>query len=326
MSVVSNCRKAISLGLAASVVFSVGAVLGRTGAVSADESPVRPRIPVILDTDIGTDIDDAYALALCVASPELDLLGVTTVNGDTHTRAAIACRFLAAVGKGDVPVAAGRRTDQKEYGQFQYGKGDVGKRPVAETAVDFLYAQLKARPGEITLLTIGDLTNIADLITAHPDCKPWIKRVVSMGGAVRVGYNHRPPVEVEWNIKQDIKSAQIVFASGVPLVLAPLDATTHLKLDEPLRQRLFSADRPLTQQLLALSRLWEGKDPVLYDPVAVALVFEPRFSKLEELRIEVDDQGFTREVPGRPNARVAVSTARDEFLNWYIRRVTEAGK
>jgi inosine-uridine nucleoside N-ribohydrolase len=118
---------------------------------------------------------------------------------------------------------------------------------------------LKARPGEITLLTIGDLTNIADLITAHPDCKPWIKRVVSMGGAVRVGYNHRPPVEVEWNIKQDIKSAQIVFASGVPLVLAPLDATTHLKLDEPLRQRLFSADRPLTQQLLALSRLWRGR-------------------------------------------------------------------
>jgi inosine-uridine nucleoside N-ribohydrolase len=181
---------------------------------------------------------------------------------------------------------------------------------------------LKARPGEITLIAVGDLTNIAELITTHPDCKPWIKRVVSMGGAVRVGYNHRPPAEVEWNIKQDIKGAQVVFASGLPLVLAPLDATTHLKLGEPLRQKIFAAETPLTKQLFALTRLWEGKDPVLYDPVAVALAFDEKFSKMEELRLVVDDKGFTREVPGQANARVAVSTEKDPFLDWYIRRVT----
>jgi purine nucleosidase len=282
------------------------------------------KVPIIVDTDIGTDIDDAFALALALQSPELQLVGVTTVSADAYTRALIACRMLEAVGRADVPVAAGRprRARPEQKGQYQYGLDpSFQKRPVAESAVEFIFAQLKAHPGELTLVSIGDLTNLGRLITEHPESKPLIKRIVIMGGAVRVGYNGKPPASWEWNIRSDIKAAQTVFSSGLPLVVAPLDATTMLKLQEPMRERIFSANTSLADQLHALYRLWGKTTPTLFDPVAVMLSFNETFCEMEDLRIEVDDQGFTREAPGKPNAHVATSIRRDDFLKWYVGRI-----
>jgi purine nucleosidase len=294
----------------------------------AAPSAEKKRLPVLLDTDIGSDVDDAFALALVLASPELELLGVTTVSGDTQARARIACRLLMEAGRRDVPVSAGAapQPPQDIGGQLRYQQ-DAGvdferiAKPVREPAVTFLYNQLRARPGEVTLLTIGPLTNAARLLREHPDCKPWIKRIVLMAGSVRVGYKDAPPPEVEWNVKCDIPAAQAVFASGLPLVVAPLDATTSLKLEEPLRRRLFAARTPLTGQVQALYRLWGQPTPTLFDPVAVALCFDERFCKMEELRLEVDDKGLTRIAEGKPNARVATAIQRAEFLEWYVKRV-----
>src|SRR5262249_9707919 len=185
-------------------------LLGTPPAASAQAPPV-PKVPILLDTDIGDDIDDALALALALASPEIDLCGVTTVSGDAHTRALIVCRLLHAVGRGDVPVASGApdRPVPDFSGQMQYGlRPSFRKRPERDTAVEFLYKQLKARPGELTLVPVGPLTNVAELLRKHPDCKPWIKRIVLMGGGVRVGYNLKPPPVPEWNIKSDVKAAQ----------------------------------------------------------------------------------------------------------------------
>jgi inosine-uridine nucleoside N-ribohydrolase len=285
------------------------------------------KVPVLLDTDLGDDIDDAFALGLILASPELELRGITTVQGDAHTRALIACRFLHAVGREGVPVASGRGSQEKPElrGQMQYGLRPVYRGPVRESAVDFLYKQLKVRKGELTLLTIGPLTNVAALFDKHPDCKPWIKRIVVMGGAVKVGYNGKPPVEAEYNVKTDIKAAQTVFRAGVPLLVIPLDATTDLKIDNAALHKLFAAATPLTNQLRALYQLWDKPTPVLFDPVAVALCFEEKFCTLEDLRLEVDDKGITRAVKGKPNARVAMSIRREEFLKWCLDRLA-AGK
>ncbi len=294
------------------------------GAAAAQAQPPAARIPVLLDTDIGDDIDDALALALVLRSPELDLRGVTTVLGDAHTRALIVCRLLHAAGREDVPVAAGAaaRPVPEFKGQMQYGlRPAFRNRPERETAVGFLYRQLKARPGELTVLAVGPLTNVAELLHKHPDCKPWIRRIVLMGGAVRVGYNAKAPPVPEWNIKSDVKAARDVFASGVPLVVAPLDATTTVGLEGKLLRRLLDARTPLTDQLHALYQLWGEKTPVLYDPVAVMLCFKDGPCKMEELRLEVDDRGVTRIVPGKPNARVATAIRRDEFLTWYVERV-----
>jgi competence ComEA-like helix-hairpin-helix protein len=299
-------------------------VCGPVAVRAQGPGPVPGKVPVLLDTDLGTAIDDAFALAFVLASPELDLRGITTVHGDAHTRALIACRFLHAVGRDDIPVASGSpaREQPEAAGQFQYGLRPSVKRPEREPAVEFLYSQLRARPNEYTLLALGPLTNLGELLTRHPDCKPWIKRIVLMGGALRVGYDEKASVDAEWNVRTDVRSAQAVFASGVPLVVAPLDATAGVKLEEPLRSRVLRAQTPATQQVRILYDLAGQPLPTLFDPVAVALSFEERFCAMADLRLEVDARGFTRTAPGKPNARVATSIRRQEFLNWFVDRLT----
>lgn len=312
----------------------LGATLLGSSALAADAKKKGEKaIPIILDTDIGTDVDDAFALALVLASPELDLRGVTTVGSEPRMRAQMVCRFLTAVDRRDILVAAGAAPQPVEeiekQGRYANAPDDLRSRmvkPVKETAVEFLYRQLKSHQKEFTLVTIGPLTNIARLFREHPDSKPWIKRIVMMGGSVYLGYNGKAPPEVEWNIKCDIPAARAVFASGVPLVVAPLDATTMLKLEEPPRRQLFEAKTPLTEQVRLLYELWAARTPTLFDPVAVALCFDEQFCTLENLRLEVDAQGRTRAVKGEANARVATAIRRDDFLKWYVDRVASAGK
>jgi inosine-uridine nucleoside N-ribohydrolase len=146
-------------------------ILSAVGPAAAARPPAKT--PVLLDTDIGSTLDDAFALALVLASPELDLVGITTVHGDAYTRALIACRLLDQAGRGDVPVAPGRLPqDSPELrGEFQFGLRPAFRKPPERLgAVDFLYGRLKARPGELTLLAIGPLTNVAELLRRHPDC------------------------------------------------------------------------------------------------------------------------------------------------------------
>lgn len=300
-----------------------------SGGLVARQPPVK--VPILLDCDIGTDIDDTFAVALAMLSPELELRGVTTVSGDTQARALMACRLLTAGGLREVPVAAGKpnqppqalRGVQEQY--IRQPPAFRASKPVKELAVDFLYKQLKASPGQITLVAVGPLSNIAQLLTEHPDCKPWIKRLVLMGGSVRVGYNNKPPPSAEFNIRADPKAAQVVFASGLPLVVAPLDATTMLKLEEAGLRRIFGTGTHLNYHVQSLHQLWDQKTaPILFDPVAVTLCVTERFCQMEDLHLEVDDKGFTHIGKGKPNTRVATSIRSDEYLKWFVDRFAAA--
>jgi inosine-uridine nucleoside N-ribohydrolase len=295
--------------------------------------PAATKIPVLLDFDIGEDIDDVFALATVLASPELDLRGVTTVGEDAHKRAQMTARFLTAVGSGKIPVATGlpeKTTKPLPYWQVQYGNHASvyfrDPKPVKERAPEFLYKHLKAQPGELTILAIGPLTNIAKLLTDHPDAKPMIQRIVLMGGSVRRGYGDGSKPQAEYNIAADAKAAQFVFRSGIPIVMAPLDATAMVKLDAARQKKLFDAASLLTLSVQALTQLWREKnDPILYDPVAVTLVYTEKFCTMENLSIDVDDKGFTKVVKaGKPNARVATSIKTDAFLDWYVERLAKA--
>ncbi len=305
-----------------------------TVAITASPaSAAAATIPVILDTDIGSDIDDAFALGLALVSPELDLQAVTTCGGQAADRAWLVCRFLTHSRIKEVPVAFGRppQPDFKIDGQYQYRHHPAPifnrtLKPVAESAVELLYQKLKEKPGEMTVIAVGPLTNVARLFKEHPDAKPWIKRLVIMGGSVRLAYNGKPPPEPEWNIKSDVAAAREVFTSGVPLTVLPLDATASLKLGKEDRQRLFSAYTPLTMQLQCLYELWDKETPVLFDPAAVAAVFEGRFFTFEDLHLTVTDTGLTAEGKGKPNARVATAVKRDEFLKWFVERLRSSGK
>jgi purine nucleosidase len=284
---------------------------------------------VIIDTDIGDDIDDAFALALAVKSPELHILGVMTTFGDTERRAKIVDRFLGELGQAEIPVLAGKPTETKNpMSQRRYAASGHFAKAAHGDAAEFLLAQIQRYPGEITLIAIGPLMNVGAAIKRDAAGFQKLKRVVIMGGSVRrgygdLGYTEPVPPMAEWNIMNDIASAQKLFAAGVPLYVMPLDST-QLKLDEVKRAWLFAQGTPVTDQLAVLYHLWGQQTPTLFDPMTVAFVLKPELCPVQEMHIRVDEKGFTREEPGKANAQVCLDSNAEEFFKFYLKRV--AGK
>ena len=284
------------------------------------------REKVILDTDIGDDVDDAFALALAVKSPELEILGVTTTFGDTETRARITDRLLGEMGRGEIPVLAGKATATKNpMSQRRYAEGGKFAKAAHGDAVEFLLEQIRKYPGEITLIAIGPLMNVGAAIDKDAATFRKLKRVVLMGGSVRrgygdLGYTAPVPPMPEWNILNDVASAQKLFAAGVPLFVMPLDST-QLKLDEVKRAFLFSQGTAVTDQLAVLYHLWGQETPTLFDPMTVAFAVKPELCPVTGLHIRVDEKGFTREEPGAVNAQVCLDSNAEDFFRFYLRRV-----
>lgn len=282
------------------------------------------KTPIILDTDIGTDIDDAFALALIIASPELQLLGVTTVSGDTAARARLAAKLLWEAGGNwrQVPVVAGEPGPSQPIDQARWADDFAGPQILKESAVDFLRGQFHRRPGEITLIAIGELTNVAALLKADPLVAKKIKRIVLMGGSIARGYAPGSKAEPEWNIKSNPAAARAVFSSGIPILMAPLDVTAMLQLDAPPRDRIFNHATPVASALAALYHLWNQETPTLFDPMAVALLIKPDLCETEQLAVEVDADGSTLVVKGKPaNATVGMRTDPTKFFELYMSRV-----
>src|SRR5205085_2713114 len=204
-------------------------------------------------------------------------------------RAWLVCRFLTQVGVKSMPVAAGADPQPRMPmdGQVQYRRHPAAVynrtlRPAAEPAAGLMARLADEHPGELTVIALGPLTNVARLLKDHPDAAKKLKRIVVMGGSVAVGYDGKPKPEPEWNLKTDIPAAKAVFASGVPLTVVPLDATATLALDHDHREKLFSARTPLTYQVQNLYELWDKETPILFDPVAVAAAFDERFLTMKE--------------------------------------------
>ncbi len=273
---------------------------------------------VILDTDIADDIDDAYALALLASAPNVKLLGVTTTFGETGKRAQVAAKLLAALGRNDVPVYAGRQGTSAIGHQYEWARSFRSAALKPEDAALFLKTQIDQAPGQITLVGIGPLMNLGDLLTRYPEVKPKIRRIVLMGGAVYASYNGQAPTMPEWNISRDPAAARIVFTSGVPLVMAGLEVTTTLHLDAERQKRIFADGTPGTDALAALTNLWGGGTPTLFDVAAVAYALGHRFCDEERDHVVVDDSGLTLITDGPPNITVLIHSHPDLFLDWYV--------
>ena len=317
-SILALCAVAAALS-GAKVAF------GQTAAPAA----ATPQL-AILDTDIGDDIDDAFALALALRSPELKLLGITTTFGDTELRARLVDRYLHAVGREDIPVAAGIPTAHTNvFTQEAYAS--QWTKTIHPSGVRFLLDQIRAHPGAITLIAIGPLSNVGEAIKEDPTTFAKLRRVVLMGGSVDRGYDgangERRPPDAEWNINRDPAGAKALFASGVPIFMMPLDSTQiHLEAKE--RELIFAHGSPLTDQLTLLYHQWEAgseghsQTPTLFDPVAVTYAVKPELCPATSMRIEVDDKGFTRKVDGAPNAQACLKSDEHGFLGLYLNRVT----
>ena len=286
---------------------------------------------IIIDTDIGGDIDDAFAVGLALQSPEFKILGISSAWGDTHLRARLLSRLLKETGRTDIPVAMGiakhpaGRLDT--LSQARYAEGGPADQNYPN-AVDFLLDQIRLHPREITLIAIGPETNLGAAIDRDPATFRKLKRVVLMGGSVYRGYSqfnygktHGP--DPEWNILCDIQAAQKVFTSGVPLYVMPLDST-QIKLQELERAEIFKAGTALTDVLLVLYTQWSrgtAQTPTLFDAVVVAYAIHPELCPTEPMRLRVDDQAYTRLEAGTPNAQVCLRSSSDQFLEFFMPRI-----
>jgi len=284
---------------------------------------------IILDTDIGDDIDDAFALALALRSPEVEVIGITTAWGDTELRAHLANRLLKENGDDSIPVLAGVLTKGKtNFTQADWAR--EGEAPLARPdGVAFLLEQAKKAPGKVTLVAIGPLTNIGAAIDRDAEAFRKFKRVVLMGGSIRRGYGDlgygpdRGP-EPEYNIYSDVKAAQKLFASGVPIFMMPLDST-QLLLDESKRTMLFSTGSPLTNALAALYFQWvrgtRTPTATLFDAMAVAFAVDPALCPVEPFHVTVEENGLTKPTAGTPNASVCLSSDSEKFFHFLLPRL-----
>lgn len=289
--------------------------------------PANSATPVIFDTDIGTDIDDAYALAALIHRPELELVGVTTVSSDAVARARLAAKLLHVAGGrwARVPVYAGISTPVQYMKQVDWAKGFASPSLHESGGIQFMRAQVDARPGAITLIAVGELTNVAALLQSEPGIAKKIRAIALMGGSIYRGYAAGSKPEPEWNIKSNAKAAQVVFESGVPLLVAPLDSTADLKLSPEMRVELFARGVPLNDALAALNSIWrhtntwKGENPTLFDVLAVELVEPRRPYELKALHIDVEADGLTRVAPGgAANAQVALKVDGDAFMKAFV--------
>jgi purine nucleosidase len=319
-------------GVVALCILSSSSVSAQTGT-SASRSEATERI--IIDTDIGGDIDDAFAVGLALRSPEFQILGISSAWGDTRLRARLLSRFLQETGRADIPVAVGiakhppGKLDTLTQALYAQGGPNDENYP---NAVDFILDQIKLHPGEITLISIGPETNLGAAIDRDAATFRKLKRVVLMGGSVYHGYSqfnygktHGP--DPEWNILCDVQAAQKVFSSGVPLYVMPLDST-QIKLQELERAEIFKAGTPLTDALLVLYTQWAqgtSKTPTLFDAVAVGYAMHPELCPAQPIRLRVDDQAYTRVEAGTPNAQVCLHSSSDQFLEFFMSRILAPG-
>jgi purine nucleosidase len=305
-------------------------------------------VPILLDTDIGTDVDDAIALALALASPEIDLQAVTIVSGDVTLRARIAKTLLRLAGRETIAVAAGVREPvlrQRSFlwlgheGQGIVGadEGSEGARPHAVPhAVDLLIDTVRrARPH---VVAIGPLSNLAVAIMKDPEVIGLIPHLTLMGGVLGIGSEPGTPSS-EYNLGSDPEAALVVLSAGIPTTLVPLDVTWKTFFTTADLDCLRSGQSRLVQTLCDAMEIWapvhrqfySGKrryraDLVafLHDPLTVAAVFNRSFLTFEwrRLRPAIVDGCFTlRAERDAPELEVAVKVDPPRFVDFLVDRL-----
>lgn len=303
---------------------------------------------VILDTDPG--IDDSLAILLALASPELQLEAVTVTSGNCSTAQGTinALSVLELAAADQVPVAPGVEvpliqpllTAPETHGHTGLGYARLAaprRRPASQHAVDLLIERLLAAPGEITLVAVAPLTNLALAIRREPRIVTAVKEVIIMGGAIRHEGNTTPLAE--FNVYVDPHAAHIVYHSGMPITLVPLDVTYQCVLTQADVDRLLAINSPITRFVADATRFYmEFHDEyqgiqgcVINDPLALALTFAPDLVETTPLHVTIDlhseislgktmaDFYNTWQKP--PNMHVALKVQARRFIDLFIERI-----
>ena len=324
------------LGLA--VLTAFGPVVPATLAA---ERPART--PVILDTDIGDDIDDTWALVMLLKSPELDLKLVVTDYGDTVYRARVVAKLLQVAGRTDVPIGVGIRQWEKDGAQAAWVKDyALAQYPgrVHQDGVQALIDTVMASKERVTLIAIGPPPNLEAALEREPRLASRL-RFVGMFGSIRKGYGDKPRPEPEWNVKAVPKAARAVLqAPWADALVTPLDTCGRVQLEGEHYKRLVAAKEkdPLVAALLANYAAWcpnhdwcakdaeyvATKSTTLFDSVAVYLAMSHDLVTVERLGVKVGDDGSTTpDASGRTLGWATEWKSLDAYEEMLARRLTD---
>ena len=285
---------------------------------------VAQKQKVILDTDIGSDIDDAFAVALLLSSPEFEVLGIVTDYGNTPKRANIVCKMLYETGNEDIPVVVGEKTNDHYDSQFHWAEGFDKITPIEQSGSDFIIEKLQQYPNEVILFTVGPVTNIGNVVEKNPDALKKAKHIYSMFGSFYMGYGKHPVPSAEWNVRADADASQKMASAGADITYAGLDVTTFVKLEEDRRLELLMRQSPLTDALSGLYTLWPHETPTLYDPVAIGMYLWPELFNTRKAHVKVTDEGYTViDESKESNAEIGMSINKGEFLDRIMKRLLE---
>jgi purine nucleosidase len=315
---------------------------------------------LIIDTDIGTYYDDAFAVLLASRSPEVELLGVTTVYGDTDLRARIARKVLNVAGKPNVPVCKGIGKPLQGNalmfgfeGEKILTESDKDAKYSDEHAVNFIIRTIMENPGEVTIVTLGAVSNLAAAYVMEPAIAQNMKELIMMAGVVipivdKKGVR-RSPIE-EYNFNNDALAAQIVVNSDMPKTMVPIDVTLQIPLRPDQVDRINESKEPVARLVSDILSVWPPQEYLIYlsvgiptehtglwlhDPLTVALVYDRSFCEFARVHIAAEfaptiverdmviKHDILRTLPKKlpANMNLAVKVDADRFTDHFTERV-----
>ncbi|MCK5103110.1 MAG: nucleoside hydrolase [Cyclobacteriaceae bacterium] len=274
---------------------------------------------IIFDCDLGDDIDDAFALAMILASDDFEVLGICMDWGNTEDRAQLACRMLYETGREDIPVFIGRKTSDNNVVQHAWGIGFDKLKPQKKSAADFIVETLNKYPGEVNLITVGPVPNMMDVVKKDKSALSKAKHIYAMFGSFYMGYDLGPRINAEWNVRADVEASKMYTANVNNITYAGTDVTTFVKWDEEKRLKLMMRNTPLTDAITALTVLWQHKTlretPTLFDCVAIGMLLWPDLFDTRPAFVKVIDGGYTIiDESKEPNSQVGLQIKKEEFL------------
>jgi inosine-uridine nucleoside N-ribohydrolase len=333
-------------------------------STSASTSSASSAHRIIIDTDPG--VDDAIAILLAVRSPELKVEAITPVAGNVPLDLTLpnAMKLLELAGRSDIPVAAGAASPLVRVlvtGKSVHGNNGLGgvelpepkMHPVNETAPELIRRIVRANPGEISIVAVGPLTNVALALRSDPSLAQMIRSIIVMGGSLSGG-NVTPAAE--FNFYVDPEAARIVFDSGAPLTMVGLDVTNkalvrqeHLKVLDAVRTPVCDFAAKILRATMARWSKDGGQTVALHDPLTVASLIDPDILKFRDYYVLIETSGEATagqslgyssapvrrspaletmllpesKEPFKPNARVAVEVDPDRFFRLLLPRLTK---
>lgn len=329
-----------------SSLYAAGIVLSVLLAATVS---AKPRA-VIFDTDICDDIDDTWALAVLLQSPELDCKLITTAVGNTEAKAKVVAKFLERVGRTEIPVGVGVKQHDGSHRQTAWAQEyDLSSYPgtVHKDGVQALIDTIMKSQARITVIAVGPLPNIGEALKREPRIAERAD-FIGMHGSVYKGYGGSDTPHAEYNVKADVDAAKRAFTASWQMTITPLDTCGLVVLDGQNYQRLLKKDSAIAKSLLENYGVWYGdglrgekkfdedeirrrvdeklnsSSTTLFDTVAIYLALSRDLTEMERLPIRVTDDGFTRIEDGAKKIACAVKWKDlDAYESWLVDRLTK---